>query len=60
MTEAKTETIEVGVDAPATAPELISLSRPTPQAHATMIEGDADEAAERILAVLRERGALAG
>jgi electron transfer flavoprotein beta subunit len=60
MTEANTDTLEVGVGAPATAPELTSLARPVPQAQATMLEGDAEEVAAQIISVLRERGALAG
>jgi electron transfer flavoprotein beta subunit len=60
MTEAQTETLDVSVEAPAAAPRLVSLARPEPQAKATMIEGDADEAAAQLLEVLRERGVLAG
>ena len=37
-----------------------SLARPAPQTHATMLEGDAEEAAAKIVEVLRERGVLAG
>jgi electron transfer flavoprotein beta subunit len=58
MTEANPESIAVSVEAPASPPTLVSLARPEPQAGATMIEGDAEEAAARIVAVLRERGAL--
>jgi electron transfer flavoprotein beta subunit len=60
MTEADAETLEVSVEAPRAASKLISLARPTPQAGATMLEGDAEEAAAKIVEVLRERGALAG
>jgi electron transfer flavoprotein beta subunit len=60
MTEASPETIDVSVEAPAAASRLVSLARPVPQAQATMIEGDAEEAAAQIVAVLRERGVLEG
>jgi electron transfer flavoprotein beta subunit len=58
MTEATPETLAVSVAAPAAAPTLVSLARPEPQAGATMLEGDAEQAAAQIVAVLRERGAL--
>ena len=58
MTEASAETLAVSVEAPAAAPKLVSLARPEPQARATMLEGDAEEVAAQIVAVLRERGAL--
>jgi electron transfer flavoprotein beta subunit len=58
MTEASAESLDVSVQAPAQTSTLVSLARPEPQAGATMIEGDAEEAAAQILAVLRERGAL--
>jgi electron transfer flavoprotein beta subunit len=60
MTEANPETLAVSVEAPAPAPELVSLARPAPQTQATMLEGNADEAAEKLVAVLRERGVLGG
>ncbi|MGZ5388444.1 MAG: electron transfer flavoprotein subunit beta/FixA family protein [Solirubrobacterales bacterium] len=60
MTEASTETLEVGVETPTAEPELVSLARPAPQTQATMIEGDPGEAAAKLLEVLRERGVLAG
>jgi electron transfer flavoprotein beta subunit len=60
MTEADPETVSVSVDAPTAASQLVSLARPVPQTHATMLEGDAEEVAERIATVLRERGALVG
>jgi electron transfer flavoprotein beta subunit len=60
MTEASAETLDVSVEAAAKAPRLVSLARPDPQVGATMIEGDAEEAAAQIVAVLRERGALVG
>ena len=58
MTEASAESLTVSVEAPAQRPTLVGLARPAPQAGATMIEGDAEEAAAQIVAVLRERGAL--
>jgi electron transfer flavoprotein beta subunit len=58
MTEASPETIAVSVEAPASAPKLVGLARPEPQAHATMLEGDAEQVAARIAEVLRERGVL--
>jgi electron transfer flavoprotein beta subunit len=60
MTEATTETLDVSVQAPDAGPELLSLARPEPQSQATMLEGDADEVAVKILEVLRERGVVAG
>jgi electron transfer flavoprotein beta subunit len=60
MTEADPEALNVSVAAPAAASTLTAMARPIPQAHATMLEGDAEEAAERLVAVLRERGALVG
>jgi electron transfer flavoprotein beta subunit len=60
MTEAEPQTVTVGVEASAARSKLESLARPEPQSHATMLEGDADEVAERIVSVLRERGALVG
>jgi electron transfer flavoprotein beta subunit len=58
MTEATAETLAVDVDAPATSSTLVSLARPEVQGGATMLEGDAEEVAAQIVAVLRERGAL--
>ena len=60
MTEAGIETLDVSIEAPAAASKLVSLARPAPEAQATMIEGDAEGAAERIVEVLRERGVLGG
>ncbi len=60
MTEASAETLDVSVEAPAPASKVVSLARPAPQAHATMLEGDAEEAAAKIVEVLRERGVLGG
>ena len=58
MTEASAETLPVSVEAPATGSTLVSLARPELQGGATMLEGDAEEVAAQIVAVLRERGAL--
>ena len=58
MTEATAETMAVSVDAPDSASTLVSLARPELQGGATMLEGDAEEVAAQIVAVLRERGAL--
>jgi electron transfer flavoprotein beta subunit len=58
MTQASPEMQAVSVQPPASAPEIVSLDRPRPQAHATILEGDAAELAAQILSVLRERGAL--
>ena len=60
MTEASTETLNVSVDAPAVASSIVSLARPAPQAQATMLDGDAEEIAAKLVEVLRERGALSG
>ncbi len=60
MTEASLETIDVNVDAPAAASRLVSLARPAPQDQATMLDGDAEDAAAQIVALLRERGVLEG
>jgi electron transfer flavoprotein beta subunit len=58
MTEASADNIAVSVDAPSSAPTLVSLARPEVQGGATILEGDAEEVAAQIVAVLRERGAL--
>jgi electron transfer flavoprotein beta subunit len=60
MTEANIEPLAVSVEAPAVASNLLSLARPEPQTHATMLEGDPEEVAARLVAVLREQGALVG
>jgi electron transfer flavoprotein beta subunit len=57
MTEAAPETLTVSVEATG-GPKLVALERPAPQSHATMLEGDAAQLAEQIVAVLHERGAL--
>jgi electron transfer flavoprotein beta subunit len=60
MAEASPETLSVSVPPSPSPPAstLVALARPEPQAHATMLEGDAEELAEQIMSVLRERGAL--
>jgi electron transfer flavoprotein beta subunit len=60
MTEASAETLSVSVEPATGAARLVSIARPEPQAGATMLDGDAEEAAAQIVAVLRERGALVG
>ncbi|MGA8928077.1 MAG: electron transfer flavoprotein subunit beta/FixA family protein [Solirubrobacterales bacterium] len=60
MTEASTETLNVSVDAPAVPSSVVSLARPAPQTQATMLDGDAEEIAAKLVEVLRERGALSG
>ena len=60
MTEASTETLNVSVDAPAVPSSVVSLARPAPQTQATMLDGDAEEIAAKLVEVLRERGALPG
>jgi electron transfer flavoprotein beta subunit len=58
MTEASPEALSVAAGAPVPAAELVALARPEPRAGATLLEGDADAIADRIVAVLREQGAL--
>ena len=58
MSEASAETLAVTVEPAARGPELVSLARPEAKAGATMLEGDAEEIAAKIVAVLREQGAL--
>ena len=58
MTEASAETLDVSVEQPPGASKLVSLARPELEDHATMLEGDAEQVAAQIVAVLRERGAL--
>src|SRR5512132_2868607 len=60
MTEATAETLNVSVDAPAVASSVVSLARPAPQTQATMLDGDAEEIAAKLVEVLRERGAMPG
>jgi electron transfer flavoprotein beta subunit len=58
MTEASPESLSVSVAPAARAPQLVALARPEAKSHATMLDGDADEVAAKIVAVLREQGAL--
>jgi electron transfer flavoprotein beta subunit len=58
MTEASPETLEVAVAAPVGGSRLVTLARPEPQVGAKMLEGDAEQVAAQIVAVLREQGAL--
>jgi electron transfer flavoprotein beta subunit len=60
MTEASPESLSVSVTPAGRAPQLVALARPEAKAHATMLEGDAEEVAAKIVAVLREQGALVG
>jgi len=60
MSEASAETISASVEAPAATPKITALARPQRTGSATMLEGDAEEVAEKIAALLRERGALVG
>ncbi len=57
MTEAATETINVGVEA-GTKSKIVSLGRPERTAGATMLEGDASEVAAKLAALLHDQGAL--
>ena len=58
MSEATPRPLDVSVEAPSGAPTLVALARPEPQIGAKMLEGDAEQMAAQIVAVLRERGAL--
>jgi electron transfer flavoprotein beta subunit len=58
MTEASPESLSVSVAPAARAPQLVALARPETKGHATMLDGDAGEVAAKIVAVLREQGAL--
>lgn len=58
MTEATPETLSVSVAPAARAPQLVALARPEAKDHATMLDGDAEQVAAKIVAVLREQGAL--
>ncbi len=60
MAEASAETISVTVEPVASAPRVAGLARPERAGGATMLEGDAEEVAEKLAALLRERGALIG
>jgi electron transfer flavoprotein beta subunit len=58
MSDALVEPLAVAVTPAAGGPEVVALSRPAAQSHATMLEGDAASIAGQILAVLQEKGAL--
>jgi electron transfer flavoprotein beta subunit len=58
MTGAVAESLSVRIEASTPASRILSLASPQRQVGATMLEGDAQEVAAKILAVLRERGAL--
>jgi electron transfer flavoprotein beta subunit len=58
MSEASTEQLSVNVQASGRAPRIVAIARPEQTAGATMLDGDAAEAAEKIAALLREHGAL--
>lgn len=58
MSEARPETVSVTVEPGSRATRLVSLARPEAKGHATMLDGDAEEIAAKILDVLREHGAL--
>lgn len=58
MTEASPESLRVSVEPPARAPQVVALARPEAKGHATMLDGDAEEVAAKIVAVLRDQGAL--
>jgi electron transfer flavoprotein beta subunit len=58
MTEASPRSLSVSVAPVARAPRLVALAHPEAKGQATMLEGDAGEVAKKIVAVLRERGAL--
>jgi electron transfer flavoprotein beta subunit len=60
MSEASAETLTVSVEPSASAPRVTALARPERTGGATMLEGDADEVAEQLATLLRERGALIG
>jgi electron transfer flavoprotein beta subunit len=58
MTEASTETLVVDVAASPRALKIESLARPEQTAGAKMLEGDPEELATQLAALLREQGAL--
>jgi electron transfer flavoprotein beta subunit len=60
MSEAQAETISAGVEPSPAAPRITALARPERTGGATMLEGDAEEVAQKLAALLRERGALIG
>ncbi len=60
MSEASAETISAKVEPLPAAQRVTGLARPERTGGATMLEGDAEEVAEKLAALLRERGALIG
>lgn len=58
MTEASTETMSVTIEAPSHGTEIVSLARPEQTEGATMLDGDAEQAATQIVALLREKGVV--
>jgi len=56
MAEATTETMAVSIDGPGGGPRVVALTRPEHASAATMLDGDAQHAAGRIVEVLRESG----
>jgi electron transfer flavoprotein beta subunit len=57
MTEATAESVDVSVDAGA-ASTIVAIAHPERTGGATMLDGDSREVANKIAALLRERGAL--
>jgi len=57
---AKIEALSVGEPLDAAVPAVLSVEFPKSSGKAEMIQGDTEEVAERIAAVLRERGVLKG
>jgi electron transfer flavoprotein beta subunit len=58
MTQASAESLAVSVTPASVAPQVVALARPQAKGHATMLEGDAEEVAAQIVALLRKQGAL--
>jgi electron transfer flavoprotein beta subunit len=58
MKTAKLETVPAAGAAPAAGSTVIRLARPESGARAEMIEGEPEEVADRLLAVLREKGVV--
>jgi electron transfer flavoprotein beta subunit len=56
MSSGKLETVAVAVATAGPAPELRGLAKPEATTHAEMLEGSVDDAAARLVAILRERG----
>lgn len=57
---AKLESVEAAAPAGGAATEVIALAKPERSGGATMWDGEAEDVAEKLLAVLRERGLLKG